>query len=511
MKRLIKFLPKLVMLCFACLLVLALVACGETGGSGDNPDDGGNPGGKEHQWTENELYWDADKNGKPDWTEKEITLRYATWQYTDPNTVTIDTLMVEAFMEKYPNIHVEMQIVGYDEIFENNLLQLLEASTEENKLPDVFLIERLEHLLPYNILADITEYFNHDDDTEYIFESVKDLGLYNGKRYCVPTFIYPEIWIVNKKLLADCNIAAPSYDWTWEQMELIAKKVSESLVSDHAIGVYGTEQYYFELPKILKTASNAEAGAKWLAYGYDGQQFNFDDLAYINAVAKMEAGMHAGWLVDSLAPSTLSDYYGSDDDPRYAGHVAIWREPTWSFKNDAHNIQFDWDVYPGPNGISGGNTDIAGVCQLCENKAAAYQLLKWMSFGQDGMVKRYEIYEEYGEELYISANNYPYPVVDYGPNAQGDNLIWDHIPYTQTAAGFGAPEFPESLRKGAIKANKEVIGWDAAENAFKDYLYQVVMGQQNYATLYETIQSAAMQSMDLKRQAINDALGSQSN
>ena len=521
MKRLIKFLPKLVMLCFVCLLVLALVACGEdnggsqgNGGNGGQGGNGGNSGqGGEHQWTENELFWDADKNGTPDWQEKEITLTYATWQWVDPEVVTIDTLMLNAFMEKYPNIHVEMMPVGEDYEFETNLITRLAASEEENQLPDVFLINRLENLLPYNMLADIGDFFDHDDDAKYMFDSLKNLGLYEGKRYCLPTFIYPELWIVNKDLLASCNIQAPKYDWTWEQMESIAKAVYEARGTEHKIGIYGTDEYYFELPKVLKMKSDPVAGAKWLAVGFDGTKFNFDDLAFINAMAKMEEGMADGWLVNAIDADTLAAWYGSTDDPRYSGQVAMWHEPAWSFKNVMADLLFDWDVYPGPSGVTGGNTDIAGVSQLCENKAAAYQLLKWMSFDQDGIITRYDLYDKYSTELYMSANNYPYPVSDYGYNGQGENLIWDHIPYAVSAPGYGAVEFPESLRNGAIKANKEIVAWDAGENTFKaeNYLGAIIMGEAHYATLYETIQEAAAQAYSLRKQALADAIAGQTN
>ena len=489
MKRLVKFLPKFMMFCFVCLITLALIGCNNGGGNANNDE-----------------FWDADGNGIEDWMEKEITLRYATWQYNNPEAVTIDTLLIDEFMKKYPNIHVEMQIVGEDVTFETNLLTLMEAED----LPDVFLVNRLENLLPYNMLADITAYFNHDTDTQYIFDSVRDLGIYEGKRYCVPTFIYPEIWIVNKTLLRQNNTPIPSYDWTWDQMEAIAQAVGNNATLK-TIGLYGTEQYYFELPKIMKLALDQNAGKSWLAYGYNGNKFNFLDTAYLNAMQKLEDGLSAqsegyGWLIDNLDEETLNVWYGSTEDPRYAGHVAIWREPSWSFKDHMDDLIFDWDIYPGPSGVSGGNTDIAGVSSLCENKAAAYQLLKWMSFGKDGMVARYSLYEEYSEELYISANNYPYPVVDYGINKDGVNEIWDNIPYKKTADGFGAPQFVESLRNGAIKCNKEVVGWDAAENAFKGYLAQVVMEGAHYATLAETAQQAADDALKLQRDAVAEAI-----
>ncbi|MBO4668193.1 MAG: hypothetical protein J5666_08750 [Bacilli bacterium] len=510
MKNLFKVLTKVFSLLLVVLMVFALVGCGDTPSPTPNPDPDPNPNPnpdpdpKEHEWTENELFWDSDKNGIPDWQEKEITLTYATWQYGSSETVTIDTLLIEEFMKKYPNIHVEMQIIeGLEEAWEANFLTLME--TEE--IPDVFLIHRLENLLDKNVLADLTDFYNHDEDTQYLFESVRDLGLYKGRRYCLPTFVYPEIWIVNLDLLEDCNIDAPGYDWTWDQMEAIAKAVYAARGTQHAIGIYGTDEYYFELPKIMKIKDDAVEGSKWLAYGYCNDTFNFSDDAYIRAMSKLETGLSEGWLSSQIGEEQLMEYYGSILDPRYSGQVAIWRQPSWEFKDHMADIQFRWDVYPGPSGVTGGNTDIAGIYQLSENKAAAYQLLKWMSWGEDGMVTRYRLYDEYGSELYVSANNYPYPVVDYGINGDGENLIWDNIPYTQSANGYGAPEFVESLRGGAIKANKEVIGWDAADEVFQTYIYQIVMEGAKYSTLYSTIQELSDAALKQKRDAVDAMTG----
>ena len=93
MKRNLKNLSRIFILCMVALIAIALVGCGG----------GKNPNGGKTEPGENELFWDADGNGTPDWQEKEITLRYATWQYNNPDAVTIDTLLIEEFMKKYPN------------------------------------------------------------------------------------------------------------------------------------------------------------------------------------------------------------------------------------------------------------------------------------------------------------------------------------------------------------------------------------------------------------------------
>ena len=461
--------------------------------------DPNNPGGG---LTDDEKFWDQDENGIPDWQEKEITLNYATWQYNNPDSITIDTLMIQAFMDKYPNITVNMQIVAEDAVWDETFLALLETES----IPDVFLVRRLESFLPYGILADITNYYNHDPDTEYIFDSVKDLGLYKDKRYVIPTYIYPQLWIVNLDILEAANIDKPGYDWTWNQMEAIAKAAANDTTK--IIGCYGTTQYITEYPKVLKYQQNPEVGIKWLSRSFDGTQFNYMDDAYLQAMNAMVNAMSEKYVVNQLGADTLLEHYGDANiDPRYAGYVALWREPSWSVKEHMNNFNFEWDAYPAPSGIGGGNTDIAGISSFCQNKAAAYQLLKWMSYSEEGLITRYNLYQEYSDELFISGNNYPYPIADYGIDGHGVNRIWDNIPYGETAPGLVAPEFIEALRKGALQANKEVIGWDAVDTALWPYFNQIIMGENDYASLREAIQEAANKALKDKRDAVDSQIG----
>ena len=443
-------------------------------------------------------FWDADGNGIEDWTEKEITLTYASWQHVNPEQETIESLMVREFTKKYPNVKVEMQIVGESTVWDQNMIELFEA----DNLPDVFLVNRLENFLPMGILANITEMYNHDPDTEYIFESVKDLGVYKDKRYVIPTYLYPQFWIVNKTLLESKNIPIPSYDWTWDQMENIARTVRDD--TKHYIGVYGTAQYFYEYHKVL---AGKDSGL--YAYAYDGNTFNFASNEYKQAMADLELDIMEGHVVNAISPEQALEYYGNAEiDPRYAGYVGIWREASWSVKDQIPNFNFDFDIYPAPSGVGMGNTDIAAVSATCENKQAAYQLLKWLSYSEEGVLKRFELYDKYSEELAISGNNYPYPIVDYGYNEDGENLIWEAIPYGKTAPGLVAPEYIEALKNGAIQANKEVIGWDSVDSAVNVYFAQILNGEGvTYAGLVETIQAAAEFALKDRRDYVDSMLG----
>ena len=478
------------------LLVFVITGCGDK----NNNEEGG------HTDPSKATYWDADGNGIEDWQEKECTITFSTWAYTSDEYETIDTIMAQRFMEKYPNIHVQFVIIGEEYDWDANMM----GNIESNEIPDVFLIRRLETFLPFKILANITEMYNNDPDTKYIFKSLQSSGLFNGQRYAVPTYIYPEFWVVNKTLLSEKNIPIPTYDWTWEQMERIAKQAADE--TQHIIGLYGREGYYGEggtgafrneLPKILKMKENRAVGSTWAAHGFDGNRFNYDDNAYLEAMNKIQTALDEGWVKNGLSAEQKLEYYNDEAYvPSTSGKVAVWREPSWSFKDEISKIEFEWDIYPGPSGVTGGNTDIIGISSTSKNKQAAYQFMKWMSFSEDGILARFDIFTDPDLSLHQQGNNYPYPIVDYGMDANGVNKIWENIPYGSTAPGLVTSQYLEALRNGAFVLNKEVCGWDAVDYATAGYFADIYSGAQTYAAVKKSIQDAA----DSEYQRIIDAL-----
>jgi ABC-type glycerol-3-phosphate transport system substrate-binding protein len=220
----------------------------------------------------------------------------------------------------------------------------------------------------------------------------------------------------------------------------------------------------------------------------------------------LREAVDGGYCFDLLSEATLEEWYLDPTFvPTYNGKVAMWRAASWAAKDYFDDMLFTWDIYPGPSGITGGNTDIGGIASTSEHKAAAYQLLKWMSFSEEGLLARYQIYEDYADQVYISANNYGYPVVDYGIDDYGINQIWETIPYDEMAPGFTSPEFIESLRNGAYWINKETVGWDEAHSVVWQYLYQVLVGETTFAAISETMQTQAMTAFNSARTAL-DAL-----
>ena len=461
-------------------------------------------------------FWDADQNGIPDWQEEEIELTFATWQYKDPSSnpdqTTIDTLLLDQFMAKYPNIHVTMQFVAEMEGPWNEQIQAL---AETGGLPDVMLVQRLELTLPANALADITDYYNHDSDTQYIFESLQNNGVYDGVRYALPTFVYPEWWFVNLDLLKMAGIAKPGYDWTWDQMENYAKAVYNE--TTHVVGQSGYVHYWHTLPKVLSTESS------WASSTFDtkNSSWNFESPYFESAMNRMSEALSSHAASAPYSSEQIAEYFGKTVEDwkiqngyniGFDGYAGIWARPSWAAKEYFSNMKFNWDVYPAPGIVKngeviqtiGGNTDLIAVSSTCAHKAAAYQLLKWMSYSEEGIITRYNDYKDYSSSLSIVANNYPYPIADYGIDANGVNQIWDNLPYDKVP-GMTSKEMINALKNGAFNLNKETPGWDAVDRAVNPYFYQITTGDATFESVKETIVAESIRTFaefneNLKRQ-----------
>ena len=99
----------------------------------------------------------AEEYNMPEMTTEEITLTFMTWD---------DFEMTEAlaakFMEKYPNIHVEILRTTTGDIAG----ELLNRAAENN-LPDVYFWLDLEPLMAGKYMYDFTEYIENDEELNF--------------------------------------------------------------------------------------------------------------------------------------------------------------------------------------------------------------------------------------------------------------------------------------------------------------------------------------------------------
>lgn len=309
---------------------------------------------------------------------RDITLRFAAWFDRD-----LQQHLADAFMVANPNIYVEL--VDIDQNSWSSGLQNL-ASTGD--LPDAFCTFDLATATANGWTADITEYYDADPTTAKISDGLKVAGVYNGKRYGLVTEQYPCIVLLNKTLFDANGVALPGYDWTIDQMYDLATKLTK--VNDNQFGLSDNVLSY------LRDVYNAGFTTDTWQYGYDPDAGTFDTEYLAKGYAKGLELLNNKIAV-SMSAEEMEALYG-DPDMWYpeTGKQAMQLDWYWTIQT-VKKYDDEWLAYPFPVGTSGRVQTIVNVGCVAETSdypKEAYELLKFMTFGEDGWKSRYEWYKK---------------------------------------------------------------------------------------------------------------------
>jgi len=370
----------------ALILVLSLLAGCSSGGNGGNANQSDAKGSENtSKGSGNGGGSDAPDADIPSWQKEKITLRYASWE--DAN---MERGMLEAFMEKYPNITVVK-----DESINWPWTDALANAASAGNLPDVFWVEQVPVGVENDWLLDLTPYWDADEETQAVYPGIAEMGVYNGKRLASPTFQFIMGVYVNKTLFEKFNVPLPSYNWTFDEMIDLAKKLSDP--SQHYYGIdgpWGDLSFESYLPMI----NNESFG--WNTF--DGEKFNFTHPDWIEGY-NLKLELRRLKVEENMTGEEKKQVFGDEGAwPTQKGHVAMsidgsWNS-TWLPGELAAAGLGELDFYPYPAGKAGQRVpvilDYIGVASTTKHPEAAYELMKWMSWGKDGWLKRLELNKE---------------------------------------------------------------------------------------------------------------------
>lgn len=344
-------------------LVLALCMLFTVAGCGEDKKDGG-----------------ANKISKEG---RDITLRFAAWFDRD-----LQQHLANDFMMANPDIYVEL--VEIDQNAWGNGLQNL-ATTGD--LPDAFCTFDLATNTANGWTADITQYYDADPTTQKISDGLKVAGVYNGKRYGVVTEQYPCIVLINKSLFEANDIALPGYDWTIDQMYDLATKLTKA--NEHQFGLGDNVLSY------LRDVYNAAYTTDTWQYGYDPDKGTFNTQYLAQGYSKGLELLN-NQIAGNPTAEELEEWFGDAEIwlPK-TGNQAMQLDWYWTIQTvkakEYVDLGQEWLAYPFPVGSSGRVQTIVNVGCVAETSQypeKAYELLKFMTFGEEGWKSRYEWYKE---------------------------------------------------------------------------------------------------------------------
>ncbi|MBP1546619.1 MAG: carbohydrate ABC transporter substrate-binding protein [Oscillospiraceae bacterium] len=390
-----------------CLSMGAFAGCGGgNGAAGGNGGAGGNAGGNagsaanvtnDYELITVEGSTHQYKKYK-DMTTENITLNY--FHFDQDETV---KLLADRFMKIYPNITVNVQ---YENVANYNTT--LSTLVSNGEAPDIIMHSDCDYALSNMLLADVSAYFNSDEETKNLADTINSAGLgtYNlegGMRYSVPVKFFPGAMFIDRNVLETLNLNVPTQNWTWPEMIQLIKDATV-LDSPDGMAYYGLG-YYNRLDSYYGIAARQDIIGE---FGFNGKTFDLADWAVgEQEFSNLKIG---GYIAPVTETQAMEDWCGDWEGwAGNTGHAAIFSEAFWTFQNtwntpgykDTYNLDIVPYVIPavsdadaGENHHSIATIDYGGITTSCQYPREAYELLKFMSFGIDGWYTRCEIYAD---------------------------------------------------------------------------------------------------------------------
>lgn len=311
--------------------------------------------------------------------------------------------VLEAFRAQYPNIEVvEEPFPGSTGGAFNEYLTQKAAA---NDMPDLMWLDWNDFApqVASGFVYDISEMFYTDPESEWVSSGMTDAYTYNGKLYALPCQLNMMGITVNLDMLDALNIEKPDYDWTVDEFIEICK---QAITADTcaAATLEDWDQVY----------SAQEAGFFYPAYNYVDQTFDFtnkwvpamNQLAELRAIPGLEAWSMRYPKNEDGTTSLDSEYVAKfgeagKDDTHYTfknGMALLCTNATWNDNWMRAECQVEWDYWPYPRVDEDTpiytpiHVDCAYLTSTCADPAAAYQLLKWLTYGIEGNLQRLDIF-----------------------------------------------------------------------------------------------------------------------
>lgn len=354
------------------LFVLALSACG--GGSSGSSTSGNSNGGASTQGlasgtSYNKCPSSTNTNvASPESGAVTLTFSYAPASPADDALVRQN---LDKFQQAHPNIKVTYSPINGD------YTTKMRANVASNTVPDVFYLQpnMASEYIGASKLLNLSPYMGHDNVSpdNYYSSLLSPFTCTKGQVYGIPKDWNALGVFYNKRMFQAAGLTAPSSNWTWNDMQTDAQKLTKNPGSPNS--VYG----------ISMSPDLSRWGAFLLANGgsvlnKDGTQATFNgqqgisSLQYYNSFLKNNSGT----LPTGVGAPWNGDAFGKQ-------RVAMAIEGGWLIPYLAQQYSsVQYDIAPLPVAPSGKRADLIytnawAAYAGTKHPEAAWQLIKYMT------------------------------------------------------------------------------------------------------------------------------------
>lgn len=443
--------------------------------------------------------------------KKKTVIQYCGWDLGTESEPTLKRKMIEEFNATSEDIIIDM-------LPSSDPLDVFYTQLAANgSLPDVFLIDSVPTAVMKEWALDITSLTAQDTEWANVESSLKEAVTYNDKIYAIP--------------------AAQNYVGFLANYDLIDEYayLDTDAQTEFAPGAFTTQDFFDVIPQVKNVDQNGSSVVginavgdmiNWLpstlndnyehfVWNDEAQEFDFTSQVMIDALTKIQTlGKVANkYTFNSFADATAEEdprigLFGSADAAAVflAGQIGFYQGMT---SDDVSNIKFNYKFvgYPDKRVVSAG--DFLCISAACQNKEAAYEVAKFLSYGSAGIQARYKIVKENDK---IDLTGLP---VNVDPTVtsewfnyvemKGVKEIYDQVVAgeykvivegNKTIPGFVNARFKaetgikfDDVRGGAILTIGDLI-WDVCEGAIEVGAYKNAMTQDRADLLNKEVKDA---------------------
>lgn len=339
-------------------------------------------------------------------TAEQVTLTYSSWDLgaLESETPNMNRLMIEAFMEKYPNITVNIierpKIPGTDADLGWNEFLASRASTET--LPDVFQADNIPFYVINDWAYNITSVATADAEYLNVSADIRGAATYDGKVMALPNAVHYAGYVVNQTLYDRQGQDYPTVDSTMTEFLAATKAAANhsSVNNNGVVGLDGIEHIIHWYPAHLNPSY------RWFTLSNNGFNLNsteFTTTMEVYRSLRTDTTFVIEALYDAAAAENSTIDLGSifpEGDPFNNGNILAKWFYSWDFgwiQSNINDSVYTWDLEfigtPVVNGVKRVPivADFYTIASNTQHPEEAYLLSKWMGFGKEGYLKRVEL------------------------------------------------------------------------------------------------------------------------
>ncbi len=309
---------------------------------------------------------------------KEITIM--SWNLGTKAQNNLNRKMIAEFEKAHPDYKVS--VVSY-----GNYTETLTSLAGKKSLPDVFMLDNLPTALLNEWVMDLSEKVNADDDWKYVINPLKQAVKYNGRTFAIPAEMHMWGLYVNDVVFNENNVSTldvnPSVNEFFNAVDVINSPTKGVASLNDEI----------EMINWLPSALDESLGY----YTFDGTKFNVNSNAFSETLSKMQSlrsgkKTFASWS----AQEKLNTGFNGVDELWYNNGLAMYFDTTANRNAKIYSgnqIAFKGQMrFVGvPSGRSVLIPDMWGISKGTKNFDGAFELVKWLSFSGEGILKRIEL------------------------------------------------------------------------------------------------------------------------